>query len=212
MPPEMTNHCETRTANAAPALTQLQPFNEFRFNDCMAFLAEKHSRALSLYEMMKLHVMIDVYHTIAHGKPVIGGPIAAFTNGPVPRSSKSHIARWKKIYEQSGQMPDGFLIEEHRDRLTFIPTQPPSRDDFSDAEIAAMDRAWTDVVYILDKDGDEEGWIASQKYFHKDSFIGRAWEHARHHGTSLDWCRILDEYKKDHQDADIDGVKSLLCI
>ena len=174
----------------------------------MAYLAAKHNRALALYEMMKLHVMIDVYHTIENGKPVIGGQIAAFTNGPVPRSSKTHVGHWKKAYEQSGEMPDGFVITEYRDRLTVIPTQPPSREDFSDSEIKAMDRAWRDVVHLLDKDGEEEGWKASQNYFHKSSFIGRAWEYARHHGTNLDWIRILDEYKTDNPDADIERVEA----
>src|SRR5580704_9195545 len=87
--------CDPQAGNTPERLAQLQPFNEHRFDDCMAYLAAKNCRPLSVYEMMKLHVMIDVYHAIARGKPVIGGSLSPFTNGPVSRSAKSRITQWR---------------------------------------------------------------------------------------------------------------------
>src|SRR5438034_11767384 len=88
--------CSAQAANMSQRLlTQLQPFNDHRFDDCMAFLAAKHGRPLSVYEMMKLHAMIDVYHTLDRGKPVIGGSLWPFTNGPISRVAKSRVGQWR---------------------------------------------------------------------------------------------------------------------
>lgn len=192
--------------NSSHRLTQLQPFNEYRFDDCMAYLSARHHRPLAVYEIMKLHVMIDVYHTLDCGKPVIGGTIWPFRNGPVSRSSKSRISGWQHKYERDGRMPDGFSITDDGNRLTFTPTRVPEQDDFSDAEISAMDRAWKDVVELLDK----QGFAASQAFFHRDSFVGQAWEKAKHCGQNLDWNDIVDEYDRAHPGEDHSRLKALL--
>lgn len=189
-------------------ICQLQPFNEFRFDDCIAYLSSTHNRALTVYEIMKLHVMIDVYHTLDRGKPAIGGVIWPFTNGPVSRSSKGRVAIWRKKYETTAQMPDGFLIIDEGDRLSIKATRVPDEDDFSVAEISAMDRAWKDVVELLD----EKGFEASQAFFHQDSFIGQAWKNARNRGQSLDWMEIVDEYDKAHPGEDHSKIKIMLQI
>jgi hypothetical protein len=187
-------------------ISQLQPFNEHRFDDCIAYLAAKHDRPLGVYEMMKLHVMIDVYHTLDRGAPVIGGTIYPFTNGPVSRSSKSRVSHWQKQYEMKARMPDGFLVIDEGDRLRVKPARVPDEDDFSRSELAAMDRAWHDVVKLLD----EGGFQASQAFFHRDGFIGRAWKKARNCGQNLDWNDIIDEYHSEHSDKDPSRIKALL--
>ena len=164
----------TNTMSDRP-FSQLQPFNEHRFDDCIAYLSAKYRRPLSTYEMMKLHVMIDVHHTLDRGKPVIGGSISAFTNGPVSRSAKSRVTHWRKRYEQIGEMPDGFILIEDEEWFRVKPTRVPEDDDFSAAELAAMEKAWQDVIPLLD----EHGFPISQNYFHRDSFIGRAWKTAQ---------------------------------
>jgi hypothetical protein len=189
-------------------ISQLQPFNEHRFDDCIAYLAAKHDRPLTVYEMMKLHVMIDVYHTLDRGTPVIGGTIWPFTNGPVSRSSKSRVSQWQKQYEMKAQMPDGFLVIDEGDRLRVKPARIPDDEDFSESELAAMHRAWGDVVELLDKNG----FLASQAFFHCDGFIGRAWKKARSCGQNLNWNDIIDEYHAEHSDEDHSRIKALLRI
>jgi hypothetical protein len=190
-----------------PVLAQLMPFNEFRFDDCMAYLAAKHNRALSVYEMMKLHVMIDVYHTLARGKPAIGGKVSAFTNGPVSRSSKSRVDDWHRKYERYASMPEAFVLLDDGDRVRAKPVIMPEEDDFSPAELAAMERAWKDVVVLLEERGFEE----SQRFFHSASFIGRAWAKARQRGTNLDWYEIIEEYDSDHPGEDHSWATAMLC-
>ena len=173
----------------SPPVHQLQPFNECRFDDCMAHLSATHGRPLSVYEAVKLHVMIDVFHALAHGKPVIGGRFYPFTNGPVSRSAKSRLYHWEKQYQLRGTMPDGFALLEDGVGFRFEPTRVPDVDDFSESELAAMDAAWAAVVPVLDR-----GFAESQDFFHRSSSIGRAWRAAQKRGTDLDWADIFHEY------------------
>jgi hypothetical protein len=187
-------------------ISQIQPFNEYRFDDCIAYLSAKHNRTLSTYEMMKLHVMIDVYHTLGRGKPVIGGSLYPFTNGPVSRSAKGRVTQWKKEYDQAGTMPDRFVLIEDRDTLRFKTSLAPDKDEFSNAELGAMDRAWDTVIGTLN----HGGWEASQKYFHRDGFIGRAWQKARRRGGNLDWSEIIEEYAAETPETDLSHLRELL--
>ncbi len=188
-------------------ITQLQPFNEFRFDDCIAYLAYLYGHPLSIYEAMKLHVMIDVYHVLDRARPVIGGTIYPFTNGPVSRSSKSRVSAWQNRYEKFGQMPEGFEFIDQGAFLKIKPTRMPDADDFSVSEIDAMNLAWRDVVERLER----EGFNASQEFFHGKGFIGKAWNKARQSGRNLDWEDIINEYDKENG-SDHSRVKSLLRI
>src|SRR6266704_354270 len=98
----------TTCGSSAAIVRRLLPFNEDRFEDCLAYLSAKHQRSLTVYEMMKLHVMIDVYHTIDHGKPIIGGELWPFTNGPVARCAKNRVAEWEEQYQTFGTHPARF--------------------------------------------------------------------------------------------------------
>jgi hypothetical protein len=189
------------------AITQLQPFNEFRFDDCMAFLAARHNHPLSTYEMMKLHVMIDVHHTLSNAMPVIGGDIWPFKNGPVARCAKHRVADWIRRYEEAGEVPDGFKIIDQGERYLFEPERVPEDDDFSNSELAAMELAWRDVVPVL---AAPDGFLASQEFFHKDSPIGVAWGEAWTRGTALDWNEIIDAYAAVCPGLDYSSIKTMM--
>src|ERR1035437_7268175 len=90
------------------ALSQLLPFNESRFDACMAYLARKHQRLLTKYDMVKLHVMTDIYHVVEQGKPVIGGSISAWTFGPVVGKAFNRLTFWEKQYNKNGVEPENF--------------------------------------------------------------------------------------------------------
>lgn len=176
-------------------LKQVLPFNESRFDDCVSYLAHKHGRELSVYELMKLHVMIDVFHCVQHGKPVIGGPLFPFTNGPVSRSSKYRVSEWCEKYQVGAEHPERFKVVEGLEGIHFAPVSAPSDDEFSDSELDAMQRAWDAVIPTLEED---DGFNKSQRYFHSDSFIGRAWSRAKKFGRELDWDEIIDEYDREN--------------
>ena len=174
-------------------LYQLQPFNPCRFDDCLAYLSNKHGRSVSLYAAMKLHVMIDVFHVISTGKPAIGGCFAAFPNGPVARSAETRFNEWREQFNLSEQPPAGFEAMETEYGLAVRGAGPVDPYDFSEAELSAMDRAWDAVVPTLD-----QGWQQSQKFFHSGSFVGRAWRSAKRLGKSLDWDVILSQYDQEN--------------
>jgi len=202
------NGCGAPTNNmSGQSLTQLQPFNEHRFDDCMAYLSAKHGRPLSTYEMMKLHVMIDVHHTLNNAMPVIGGDIWPFKNGPVPNCAKHRVADWIKKYEEAGDLPEGFKIIDKGERYQFDPTRVPEKDDFSESELAAMELAWRDVVLTLDQ---PDGFSASQKFFHGDTLIGEAWNKAWNRGTALDWNEIIDAYGATYSGLDYSHIKTMM--
>ena len=188
-------------------LYQLQPFNACRFDDCLAYLSHKHGRALSLYESVKLHVMIDVYHVIGSGKPVIGGHFALFPNGPVARPAETRFNAWRDRYNETEQPPTGFEATETERGLAVRGSGQVDADDFSDDERAAMDRAWAAVVPTLD-----EGWLQSQRFFHSGSFVGRAWKSARRLGRPLDWNVILSQYDQENGTAVREAVAVSLAL
>jgi len=186
---------ETREmpSNKNPAFVgQTLPFNEFRFDDCMAYLSAKHDRELSVYEMMKLHVMIDVFHTISRGKPVIGGTFCAFRSGPVSRKAKHHVREWLDSYEEGSETPDMFDATEKNAETYFKAKESPDPDEFSKSELDAMNKAWDTVIPLLD-----ESFKKSQDYFHKDSAVGKAWSRANNAGRELNWNDIIDEFERE---------------
>jgi antitoxin SocA-like protein len=190
----MTKTREMPTSSNTPSFVkQVLPFNQFRFEDCMAYLSAKHDRELSVYELMKLHVMIDVFHTISRGKPVIGGTFSAFRSGPVSRTAKHHVREWLDLYEEGSETPELFdATEKDADRTYFKAKESPDPDEFSKSELDAMDKAWETVIPLLD-----ESFKKSQDYFHKDSPVGKAWLCAKKAGRELNWNDIIDEFNQD---------------
>lgn len=188
--------------HAQARLNQISPFNEVRFDVCMAYLSRKHGRSLTQYDMVKLHLMTDVFHTLEHGKPVIGGAVQAWDFGPLVPDAYNRLRHWTYKFDESGFQPESLSIVDRRGRSwEFLATQPVDAADFSPSELAAMDRAW-DAIMGLD-------WTESQAYFHERSFVGRAWSHARREGRDMDWNEIIDEYDAEHR-TDHGHIKSLI--
>ena len=169
-------------------LSQIIPFNENRFDACMVYLAQKHSRNLTQYEMVKLHVMADVYHTITYGQPMIGGSLEAWTNGPVVKKAYNRVAVWGHRFDETGEQSPMFnLVEQLGNANHFKPSVEADPDDFSVSEVEALEKAW-DTVMSME-------FRASQDYFHKPiSFIGKAWHNAKLQSRAIDWNDIIDAY------------------
>jgi hypothetical protein len=132
-------------------LSQLLPFNEGRFDAALALLAEQYARPLSKYEMIKLHVLMDVEHTLAQAMPIIGGRLAPWPNGPVVVQAYERLDDWCTRYEMTGESPDEFGIEAVGKLRRFRPLIRPERDDFSGSEWAAMQKAWDFLIPLMDQ-------------------------------------------------------------
>lgn len=171
-------------------LNQLLPFNESRFDACMAYLSAKHSRDLTQYDMVKLHVMTDIFHALEHGKPVIGGALDAWQFGPLVEKAYNRVRRWRFVVDETGEQPEFFeFVGQKGAADRFRAREPVNDEDLSPSEVKAMTKAW-DVIMSLD-------WSESQDYFHSDStFIGRAWKKAREARVGVDWDDIIDEYDR----------------
>lgn len=163
----------------------------------MTYLAKEHGQSLTQYDMVKLHVMTDVYHVIEHGTPVIGGTLDPWDHGPVVKRAYDYLMGLWRRYRETGLSHPVFSAESSdTKKVYFSPKTPIDYDDLSESEIAAMDRAWNAVMSL--------DWTASQKFFHEpSSFMGRAWKNAESEQRPIDWIEIIDAYDEetgnDHQ-------------
>jgi len=189
-------------------LSQLQPFNEARFDSAIALLSCKHNRALSKYEIAKLHVLMDVFHTIEHGVPIVGGNLDAWALGPVINEAYDRLEGWCDQLEYENVPPKDFIIKSEGNRRYLFPTFKPDPDDFSKSETVAMDRAWDLLMSMLNKG--YEGYQEAKAYFHSnDTFIGRAYNKARLENRPMDWHEVIDAYDELHA-TNHSQIKTLL--
>jgi hypothetical protein len=192
------------------SLSQLLPFNENRFDAAMVYLSRVHDRPLTKYEMSKLHVLADVFHTLDYATPVIGGPLATWPNGPVVGPAYDRLEEWCTRYELTGQMPDRFKIEPRGELRLFIPRAEADPDEFSDSEKAAMEKAWQTLIPLMDRGF--PGYEDSQRLFHDPgTFLGRAYQWAKQEQRAIDWNDIIDAYDEIHA-ADHRHIKALMRV
>lgn len=191
------------------ALSQLAPFNEHRFDAIMAYFSRKYGRKLSQYDMMKLHVMTDVFHVLQTAKPVIGGSLEPWQYGPVVRPAYHRVAKWWHDFDRTGKHPESFrLVEQDGNAKRFEAAVEIDEDDFSDSEKAAMHAAWESVKDLLDN------WSRAERFFHhaEGSFIGRAWHQAKSAGRPvMDWNEIIDCFDEMNH-TDHSRIKTLMTL
>ncbi len=184
-------------------MNELIPFNEARFDACMAYMAKKHGQALTQYAMMKLHVLTDVFHAMVHGVPVIGGAIEAWQHGPVVQPAYDRVNAWAYLFNESKVQPEMFdIVSQHGKKNYFLPKVQVDEEDFSQSELDAMNRA-LETVMPMD-------WEESQDYFHKNSFIGKVWQEARTSGNGLDWSRIVDAFADENPNVERAALKTVM--
>lgn len=186
-------------------LSQLLPFNEHRFDACLTYLAREHGKSLTQFDMVKLHVMIDVFHVLEHGTPVIGGDLWPWEHGAVVDRAYNRIMQWWYRLRETGEQPDNFHLEPYINKqVTFSPNKQSNYDDFSASEIEAMERAWD---AIMTKD-----WTDSESYFHDPkNFMGRAWTNADAENRAIDWNEIISAYDAQY-DEDHTHIKTLIRV
>ncbi len=178
-------------------LSQLQPFNELRFDAAMCLLSKRNARALTKYEMVKLHVLADVFHTLETGSPILGGTLEPWPNGPVFEEAFERLDEWCTKYDYTGEMPEKFIIKSQGKLRIMTPRFDADAEDFSASELRALQKAWDAFIPTMDEG--YHGYQKSQVYFHSDNtFIGRAYNKAKAEGRDIDWNDIIDAYDAIH--------------
>ena len=102
---------------------ELQPFNETRFDACMAWVAKQFDRTLSQYEAVKIHALADALHVVQHHRPIIGGRLQKLTYGPVALRALNRVKEWKTDDSALSSSPISAATA-----LYFTPTSGPSRE------------------------------------------------------------------------------------
>ncbi len=159
---------------------------------CMSYLSAQHARSLTKYEMVKLHVLVDFYHTIESGTPMIGGPIQAWKDGPVINPAYMRLESFRKTLIETGIQPEEYVIDTSVKYARFRSTLRVDQDDFSELECRAMQKAWDYLMPTLDS---FRGFRKVEKLFHETSFIGKAWAKARaNQRAEIDWNDLIDAF------------------
>jgi uncharacterized phage-associated protein len=187
-------------------VSQLKPFNASLFEDVMGFLCARYDATLTQYEVMKIHIKVDVEHTFKTGQPVIGGPLRAWPFGPVVPSAYGQV---KDAIEAN--KVDGLEVCRNEGRthwLRFL--NKVSEDDFSPLQVEIFDAAFAKVRSMP--------WKQSQAYFHGDgepNAIGYAWKLARKRQPTgkppIDWWDLIEGGEK-YDKLDLEHVKLLMAL
>jgi hypothetical protein len=172
-------------------ITKLIPFNADRFDACASFLANHvYGRPLSIFELVKHHVMTDVFHVLRHGHQAIGGELQPWQYGPVVEPAYKRLKHWAHCHEEHGFQPSEYRIIDGAPE-SFLPLIEADPDDLSPAEVKAMHQA-AELLRPMDFD-------AAFYFFHSDStFMGRAYNRAKSEGRALAWGDIIDAHDQLH--------------
>lgn len=185
--------------------SQLMPFNEEQFDRCALWLVKHLGKPPTQYDLIKFHVMTDVYHVLCCGSQIIGGPLEKWKWGPVvPRAFRrlkhetERFERGQKIGPLEVHAGPGNIYE-----FTALDGAAVDDDEFSNTELSAMEEALKVVELPFDQ---------SQQFFHEPnaSFMGKAWFEVSD-GSPIDWNNVVDAYDIQHR-SDHGHIKALIAI
>lgn len=177
---------ERTKVTGATYIPKLIPFNAARFDACMAALSQIYGKPFTILDMVKLHVMTDVYHVLDTGHQAIGGALAPWKFGPVVKEAYCRLDHWYHEWQETGLEPAeyGLLPSQY---TIYQPRQQPDFDDISQSEQRAMQKA-ADLLRPMD-------FSLAYDFFHNDStFMGRAYNRAAQEQRLLSWTDILDAH------------------
>jgi hypothetical protein len=189
-------------ATEAYIVTKLIPFNPHRFDACMGYLAQAvYARPLTIFEMVKLHVMTDVFHVLQHAHQAIGGELTPWPYGPVVEPAYNRLKHWQHRNDEDGTQPTEYQIIPG-EVTGFQPRAAYDPEDLAPAELEAMNKAVT-LLRPLSFDD-------AYRFFHSnDTFMGRAYNRAKAEGRALAWGDIIDAHDQIHG-SDLQHLKRRL--
>jgi len=186
----------SQTASQIPAtqrpapLSQLMPFDEAALRRCIAYLTHSKHRSLTQLYVVELNILIDLFHLLRTGKPVIGGSVAPWELGPVVPEAYRVCDGWKIDFDHFGKHPQGLKVIRHIGRRTSIKSAAPvDLDEFSQSEIDAIEQAWNETAYLN---------FAGLLHYSRspDTFLGAEYNAARNENRLMDWDRIIASYDR----------------
>jgi hypothetical protein len=181
---------------------ELQPFNQTRFDACMAWVAKAFDRTLSQYEAVKIHALADALHVVRFHNPIIGGTLKKLPYGAVALNALNRAKRWKIDKDAPFEMTD------KNGNAMYFKRKPGSTREamFTPAERQTILEAAGTVFSMT--------FAASQKFFHGESgennFLGKAWSNTHKANAPISWDAILTAYAA-QTGADVAALKSLIC-
>lgn len=182
---------------------ELQPFNQARFDACMAWVAKQFDRTLSQYEAVKIHALADALHVVRFYTPIIGGTLRKLQNGPVALNALNRAKSWGADDEAP------FKLTDTRGKtLFFTPKSLPTRESmFTKYEREAILESASKVFSMT--------FAQSQNFFHgetdeQNSFLGKAWRKTSVDKAPISWNMVLKFYA-DETGQNLDELKALVC-
>lgn len=170
-------------------ITRLIPFNPHRFDACMRYIAQRiYKRPLTIFEMVKHHVMTDVFHVLGHGHQTIGGELQPWPYGPVVEPAYRRLKGWEHYHEGNADraQPAEYQITDG-ELSGLMPTITFDPDDLSPSEMDAMNQA-SQLLRPMSFDD-------AFRFFHSnDTFMGRAYNLAKDENRAMAWGGIIDAH------------------
>jgi hypothetical protein len=170
-------------------ITRLIPFNPHRFDVCMSYLAQRiYKRPLTIFELVKHHVMTDVFHVLKLGHQAIGGELQPWPYGPVVEPAYRRLKGWEHRHEEAADHAEPAEYQITDAELSgFMPTIPFDADDLSPSEVDAMNEA-SQLLRPMSFDD-------AFRFFHSDNtFMGRAYNLAKGENRAMAWAEIIDAH------------------
>jgi uncharacterized phage-associated protein len=173
-----------------PPLSQLRPFDEGLLRQCVAYISATKQAPLSQLYIVKFNVLIDLFHIMRCGKPVIGGSVAPWELGPVVPEAYKACDRWKCEYDRDGTQPHGLRVSRRGGKKMDVRADGPvDVEEFSQSEIDAMEQAWAEIGHL--------NFPALKHYTHSpDTFLGSAYTAALHGNRLMGWDEIIASYDR----------------
>jgi len=181
-------------ATAPAIITSLIPFNPRRFDMVMSYLVQGiYDRPLTLFEMIKHHVMADVFHVLDHGHQIIGGDLQPWKWGPVVKPAYSRLKKWEHGLEKKEKSQPAEYEITPGEYTAFMPRIAFEPDDIAPSEEQAINNA-ANLLKPMSFD-------TAYHFFHDNStFMGRAYNAAKaQDDRSLAWTEIIAAYDAIHR-------------
>ena len=166
------------------------PFDEAALRRCIAYLTNRKYRSLTQFYIVELNILIDLFHILRTGKPVVGGSVAPWEFGPVVPEAYRTCDGWKTDYDHFGKHPQGLKVVRRIGRRTSIKTAGPvDLEEFSQSELDAMELAWNEIAYLN---------FAGLLHYtcSPDTFLGAEYTAARNENRMMDWDQIIASYDR----------------
>jgi hypothetical protein len=184
---------------------ELQPFNQARFDACMAWVAKEFDRSFSQYEAVKIHALADALHTVRYHNPIVGGRLRKLRHGPVDLDALNRSKDWSDDDKSSPMSP----VAKRGKCIYFARKPGPTHEDmFTPSELDAI-RDAARIVFSMT-------FAESQKFFHGDqdgsnTFLGKAWKATKSDKAPISWEDIVTAYSKETK-HDAAQLRALICL